>query len=409
MHQLNIADGKVVHVFGGYSNAGIALSADGSLLAAAGQDKISLWTVGDHKLIRTIKAPSVTFLWGPYEMEWPYLTGVALSPDGKLVAACSFDHTASIWNVVTGEDVATLVDLKPNGIPPLGFFTVRFSPRGDTLTLGGSDAVGVWNAKDQELLKSAKTHSASIERIAASPDGTLLASVGWSTDVQLRSLPNGQTMPLTDQVNGIWSAAFSTDGKHLALGDREGHAGIWPLDDLAHPQTFEAVKKGPVTSIAFSPDGKALAFSAGGSIQVQTIADGAIRSTMTGSGRGYVTDMTYSPLGDLLASAAPDRISVFRTADASRLYMFTNGQSVAFSSDGSRLAGAATDQSVHVWDMSSGKEIFKTEAVSGQVSPVAFSADGSLLAGGDDKGTLYIWSAEDGSFLKSWAGHTSYG
>ncbi len=414
VHQLEMPDGKVLRVFGGYTNAGISLSADGAVLAAAGEDyysgqkgKVRVWTVADGKLVRTIDAPEVT--------------NVALSPDGQLVAAGEAGHTASVWNVASGESQATYSDLKPEDEEVAkGPFMLTFSPAGDFLAMGGLDIVGVWDVQKHTFLRSAKTHSFPIYGLAISPDGKLLASVGY-VDVRLQSLVNGEPVPLGNEVTAFRGAAFSPDGKSLALGGQDGKAKIWPLDDLEHPQVFEALNGGSIRALAFSPDGQTLAFSGGkyqywnfgygytGEIQLHNVADGAIRKAVTGSALWYISDLVYSPAGDLMASVAPgDRIMVFKTADYTRLYLYQNGLSVAFSPDGSLLAGGSTDKGVHIWEMSSGKEIVTIRALPEFVWPVAFSPDGKLLAGGDEKGTLYIWNAADGSLLKSWAGHTSY-
>ncbi len=410
VHQLAVPDGKVLRVFGGYADAGISLSADGTLLAAAGAEfyrsekgEVRLWTVADGQLLRTFETPNVT--------------DVAISPDGQLVAATDIDYTASVWNVVSGESTATYTDLKPEGEASPGRFLVSFSPAGDTLAMGGLDTVGLWDVQAHKFLRSAKTHSAPVYGIAVSPDSTLLASVGY-VDVQLRSLLNGQTIPLSDEVTGFTHVVFSPDGKSLALGAQDGKARVWPLDDLAHPQVFEPAIGGDVRAITFSPDGQTLAFSAQkdkywnfgygytGEIQLNNVADGAIMKSVTGSSLWYISDLTYSRSGDLLASVSPgDRIVVFRTADYTPLYLFKNGLSIAFSPDGSLLAGATTDKSVHIWEMSSGKEIVTIRGLPEFVWSVVFSPDGKLLAAGDEKGTLYIWNAADGSLLKSWPGH----
>jgi WD40 repeat protein len=123
-----------MRVFGGYSNAGISLSADGSILAAAGAEylfsnkgKISLWTVADGKLLKTISAPTIT--------------DVALSPDGQLVAAGAEDHTAGLWDVASGENEATYTELKPRDEAPRGWFDVRLSPAGEHLPSVGSTSL----------------------------------------------------------------------------------------------------------------------------------------------------------------------------------------------------------------------------------------------------------------------------
>ena len=53
--------------------------------------------------------------------------------------------------------------------------------------------------------------------------------------------------------------------------------------------------------------------------------------------------------------------------------------SLAFSSDGSRIAAGETRGDVHVWDVSTARKISKVELPPESTSPVALNADGSRL------------------------------
>ena len=69
-------------------------------------------------------------------------------------------------------------------------------------------------------------------------------------------------------------------------------------------------------------------------------------------------------------------------------------RSVAFSPDGSRLATAAFDNAVKVWDVAMGRELVTLQAPEAGVRVIAFSPDGAHLIGGTDDGTVKIWSGE---------------
>jgi WD40 repeat protein len=66
---------------------------------------------------------------------------------------------------------------------------------------------------------------------------------------------------------------------------------------------------------------------------------------------------------------------------------------MAFSPDGKRLATAATDATVKVWDAQTGQELLTLEGHGGKVNGVAFSPDGHRLASGAADGTVKIWDA----------------
>jgi len=68
--------------------------------------------------------------------------------------------------------------------------------------------------------------------------------------------------------------------------------------------------------------------------------------------------------------------------------------SVAFSSDGKRLASASADQTVILWDVDNRKRLVTLEGHKGAVNAVAFSPDGKRLASASRDKTIILWDLD---------------
>ena len=67
--------------------------------------------------------------------------------------------------------------------------------------------------------------------------------------------------------------------------------------------------------------------------------------------------------------------------------------SVSFSPDGKRLASASSDQTVKVWDATTGQEALTLKGHTSSVGSVSFSPDGQRLASASWDHTVKVWDA----------------
>lgn len=117
-------------------------------------------------------------------------------------------------------------------------------------------------------------------------------------------------------------------------------------------------------------------------------------------GAGRVTQALLARDRNAFAVAAATRILLYDFATHARIGQIETGSwicSLAWSSDGKRLASGGRDHLVRIWDQGSGKEMARGTGHSGEVSSIVFSHDAKKLASGSWDGTVRIWEVGSAS------------
>ena len=196
------------------------------------------------------------------------LQGVAISPDGRLLASATDDGTVWLWDVTTRRRL---------GRPLTGHSglvnDVDFSPDGTLLASAGDDrTVRLWDVRTRRPSgRPLQGHAELVQTVDFSPDGTTLASGDSPTTlgasalgerlgtVRLWDVATHRALgrPLGLRTEGINDLDFSPDGALLAIGDSAGGQ-VW---DVATRRPVERglPRQTDVIAVAFSPDGKSLA------------------------------------------------------------------------------------------------------------------------------------------------------
>jgi WD40 repeat protein/serine/threonine protein kinase len=79
---------------------------------------------------------------------------------------------------------------------------------------------------------------------------------------------------------------------------------------------------------------------------------------------------------------------------------------VAMSPDGQRLVTASHDNTVRIWEVSSGRQLLSWIAHPQPIFGVAFGPDGRQVATASADKTFKVWDAADGRLLRTYVGHT---
>jgi len=177
----------------------------------------------------------------------------------------------------------------------------------------------------------------------------------------------------------------------------------------ALPYTYTG-QRGPVLSVAWSPDGTRIASGSDDqTVQVWLAEDGKLLQTCRGHA-STVLSVTWSPDGTRIASASVDQTVRVWNVESGRLLQRYNGHkstvwSVAWSPDGTRIASASFDQTVQVWLAEDGKLLQTYRGHTSTVNSAVWSPDSTRIASGSDDQTVQVWLAEDGKLLQTYSGH----
>lgn len=264
------------------------------------------------------------------------VTCIAFSKDGQRLLSSSKDKTLKCWDLSDGKNLATL--------PGHGGFPIScaWSPVDYSVAASCGDNLElfIWDLSQSSIRLTLEGHQRD-----NNPNFPVKDSLEGLKDMDYKSL--------------IWSVCFSPDGKYLASACVDSDVILWDVNSGAKIWTFNLPNDASTVAFAQTDHGTRLA---------------------TGSSAHHTVT---------LFDANFDEVNSEHVNGSSRTLALLGGHSdwvidVAFNEDASRLASAACDKTVRVWDATAAENLREARFHAERCWSVAYSDDGKWLASASD-------------------------
>jgi len=224
-------------------------------------------------------------------------------------------------------------------------------------------------AKLAEVERQAAGNSASSSTTKAAPQPPAEIRVEWS-----------------QHYGGIWSAAWSPNGRELATGGGDGHVQFWNMDGptIKPVASAPAVRhRGAVIALRWSPDGKWLASAdASGVLHVWSRQTGEEIAKLPHWLGPFLGSLQFSPTGTELCYSFEGGLARWSLTSKQPIGKIPfNPLQVTYSRSGRFLALALVREGggLIVWDTDKNEEVFRHEATD-RLFAVGFTSDDLLAA-----------------------------
>jgi WD40 repeat protein len=190
----------------------LAVSPDGRFLAAGGFDNnIYLWRLRDRSLVSVFRGH-----------QWS-VRCLAFSSHGKFLASGAEDNRVIIW-LLSDRRMLSILEGHQMTVRCLGF-----TPDGETLVSGSSDnCVILWDVPQSSIYNTFHGHDNVVSAISVSGDGRLIASAGWDQVIRLWERSSGRCIGILRGHDGpVTCLATDPESRTLVSGGNDSRVMTW--------------------------------------------------------------------------------------------------------------------------------------------------------------------------------------
>ncbi len=373
----------------------VDVSSDGNRVVSGGDDGYVYISKLDEKRNRCV----------PITGHAGRVTKVDFSPDGKRMVSAGIDGRINIW-YLKNEMIQSHRELRGHGGKVVD---AGFTAEDTQIVSSGEDgAIRLWSIGDRNVVGMHESlipavHFSDNDVISASADGTLRR---WDTTATELS---GNSFCSIEGASGrLWSFDISPDNKWLAAGEEGGLLIICRLDNSGKPKKIAVHDStAAIRSVSFDRKGSRLVTGASdGEIRVWEWKDDndleMIRELAypEEAKESEVWSVCFSPDGSHVAVGGRQAdgggwIGLWSLSNSENPLWFkkpplSSVNSVVFSPDSTRIAGAGTNGTIILLTSKEGKKDRWLTGF-GPIYTMDYSPDGTRLIAGDRDGRIMLW------------------
>ena len=315
----------------------------------------------------------------------------ALTPDDRYLATGgTLEGTIVLWDVATGRKLRSFDRTTEDAdVSACNVECIDFSPDGELLLSGYSDGmIIIWEKTTGTIRRRFQAGDGYVSSMAFSPRGdmVLVKSVRgvtlWDTasGAAIRTLQS----PRTNAASSIQTVDISPAGTYVAAGYNKGTTTIWNAASGAVIRTFSQDRTDPSE---VSMDSYAQTFEAGGQDLSLEMARRIQDEVLTPE----VQAIAFNSDETVLATAASNGtvmlwdVRTGRKLQVMKVQAFGQMKSVVFSRDGRKLLCCPSGMAATLWDVATGRQL---RATTSPALSVAFSPESTRMLTGHQDGTV---------------------
>jgi serine/threonine protein kinase/WD40 repeat protein len=343
--------------------------------------------------------------------------GVGLITGGVaswLMACKVYDRPAAVNSsaaaAVPGGEAAPTVGPEPLALFPSkagSVWAVAVSPDGKTLVTGiESGRIDVWDIAERRLKydlhpdkdRKLPAHTGPVWALDYSADGKKMVSAGDDGFLRVWDMVKGEKEKEIAIGRSVRTAAVTSTGTKVAIGDRQGFVLVFDLE--AEAELLKQTTSSSVNAIKFSPDGDSLAYAtSSGMVYLYDFKEKRSRISFQAS-QSPIYGIGFSPDGQKLVTGGWDKqVDVWDVATGTRIgdpLEHPGGVWAAqFAPCGEFVATAGQDGMTRIFDLKQGGKLVQVlHRHKGPVHALKFAAKGHQLITGGRDGSVFIWEMD---------------